>query len=34
MVMGTMSLFSGIILHSVRALLISVLRPNALQEPE
>jgi hypothetical protein len=33
-VMGTMSLFSGIILHSVRALLLSVLRPNAAAEPE
>jgi glycosyltransferase involved in cell wall biosynthesis len=34
MVMGTMSLFSGIILHSVRALLLSMLRPNAVAEPE
>ena len=34
MVMGTMSLFSGIILLSVRALLLSVLRPAAVAEPE
>ena len=34
MVIGTVSLFSGIILHSVRALLLSLLRPNAVTEPE
>ena len=34
MVMGTMSLFSGIILHSVRALLLSLLRSNAMAELE
>ena len=34
MVMGTMSLFSGLILHSVRALLVSMLQPKFGSEAE
>ena len=34
MVTGTMSLFSGLILHSVRALLVSMLQPALRGEAE